>query len=45
MSKWVPVSKVDIPPVETTGFKENIIIRRITIIFIKILRNAINIIK
>ena len=27
MSKWVPVSKVDIPPVENTGFKENIIIR------------------
>lgn len=27
MSKWVPVSKVDIPQVENTGFKENIIIR------------------
>ena len=27
MSKWVPVSKIDIPPVENTGFKEKIIIR------------------
>lgn len=27
MSKWVPVSKIDIPLVENAGFKENIIIR------------------